>query len=296
MSWHFPDGSLCTETTLATVTPEIAGWTYSGIQIFNFAKRLTVELTMTGVEGVLLPLSAQNLQVTLNDAPFTLKGRSGVFAAVSDWLYLPVNSKVSITGTTGEFALCTARTTQEFPAYYTAAQDVSVEVRGSGQATRQVTNIATSSSFAGAHKINVCEVLTPGANWSSWPPNRHDGIGDCPYNNEEIYYFRIGTTIGDHGDPDGQGLFHVYTVDGEVDETTTLHDGDIYIVPKGFHGPSVAAPEYPLYFLNVLAGPAQDRTMAFCDDPAHHWIRDSWTTQVQDPRCPMTNAEGKVTR
>ena len=59
-------------------------------------------------------------------------------------------------------------------------------------------------------------------------------------------------------------------------------------------GPTAAAPDYPMYFLNVLAGPAEDRTMAFCDDPAHHWIRESWNTQTQDPRLPWTTAAGRT--
>jgi 5-deoxy-glucuronate isomerase len=169
---------------------------------------------------------------------------------------------------------------------------VSVEVRGGGRATRQVTNIATPDSFAGADRINVCEVITPGGNWSSWPPHRHDGIGDCPTTNEEIYYFRIGKEESLHGDPEGTGLFRVYTVDGGVDETVTIKDGDTYLVPQGYHGPTAAAPDYPMYFLNVLAGPAEERTMAFCDDPNHHWIRGTWTDT--DPRLPMTSAAGRI--
>ncbi|MEY4899054.1 MAG: hypothetical protein RL294_865, partial [Actinomycetota bacterium] len=128
----------------------------------------------------------------------------------------------------------------------------------------------------------------------SWPPHRHDGIGDCPTTNEEIYYFRIGRGESPHGDPTGQGLFHVYTVDGSVDDTVMIHDGDVYNVPEGYHGPTVAPPEYPMYFLNVLAGPGDDRTMAFCDDPEHHWIRETWNTQTQDPRLPMTSASGRT--
>ena len=251
---------------------------------------------LTGKEGVLLPLSAQQVSVTLNDERSLLAGRRGVFDSVSDWLYVPLGSTLTMTAESGEIALCTAQATQVYPACHTPARDVEVEVRGAGQSTRQVSNIATPTSFTAADRINVCEVLTPGGNFSSWPPHRHDGITDCPTNNEEIYYFRIGRQDSPHGDPDGQGLFHVYTVDGTVDETVTIHDGDVYLVPQGYHGPSVAPPEYPMYFLNVLAGPADDRTMSFCDDPAHHWIREGWQSQAADPRCPMTSATGKVFR
>ena len=86
----------------------------------------------------------------------------------------------------------------------------------------------------------------------------------------------------------------MYTVDGSVDETVTLHDGDVYLVPQGYHGPTVAPPEYPMYFLNVLAGPGEQRTMAFCDDPDHHWIRGAWQEQQQDPHLPWTSADGRV--
>lgn len=294
MTWFFPAGSLATDTADVLVTPDNAGWAYSGLHIYTLSATATVSVTLDADEGVLVPLSAENVTVTVDGAAFTLKGRRGVFAAVSDWMYIPVGSTITIAGESGEIALCTARASEVFPVYHVDATDVSVEVRGSGQATRQVTNIATPTSFTGAHRINVCEVITPGGNVSSWPPHRHDGIGDCATTNEEIYYFRIGKGDSAHGDPSGQGLFHVYTVDGSVDDTATIHDGDVYNVPQGYHGPTVAPPEYPMYFLNVLAGPGGERTMAFCDDPEHHWIRENWNTQQQDPRLPMTSATGRT--
>lgn len=294
MTWFHPAGTLATDTADVHVTPENAGWAYSGLQVFTLSADSPVSVTLTGEEGVIVPLSARNVSVTVDGTPFTLEGRDGVFDSVSDWIYAPVGSTVTLSGESGEIALCSARASEVFPVAHIAAADVSVEVRGSGQATRQVTNIATPGSFTAAHKINVCEVITPGGNWSSWPPHRHDGIGDCPTNNEEIYYFRIGRNDKPHGDPTGTGLFRLYTVDGSVDETLSVRDGDVYVVPEGYHGPTVAPPEYPMYFLNVLAGPADDRTMAFCDDPAHHWIRDSWNTQTQDPRLPWTTAAGRT--
>ena len=75
----------------------------------------------------------------------------------------------------------------------------------------------------------------------------------------------------------------MYTVDGTSDETVTVLDGDVYLVGQGYHGPSTAQPEYPMYFLNVLAGPGAERTMGFCDDPDHHWIRDTWADSGPGP-------------
>ena len=69
--------------------------------------------------------------------------------------------------------------------------------------------------------------------------------------------------------------------------------GDVILIPHGYHGPSMAAPGYDLYFLNVLAGEGPERTMAFCDDPTHAWVRDSWRDQAVDPRLPMTTHRGR---
>lgn len=286
-------GDLAGADSLVTVTPEMAGWDYSGLEVFDLAAG-SVTRTLEGLEGVLVPLSARDIGVVVDGDRYAVQGRRGVFASVSDWVYLPVGARVEVSGASGEVALCTARASVRHHVVHTAATDVPVEVRGAGRATRQVTNIATPGSFTGAHRINVCEVLTPGGNVSSWPPHRHDGIGDCTPVNEEIYYFRTGRLDSPHGHPDGQGLFRVNTVDGAWDDTVLVRDGDVYLVPEGYHGPSTAQPEYPMYFLNVLAGPGPERTMAYCDDPSHHWIRATWEQTDQDARLPMTSATGRV--
>jgi len=296
-SWYYPQGSLARANQPVALDVKTAGWTYCGIDVYDFSsmsKNKTVEIDLANREAVIVPLSSISASVQCNDKKYSLTGRHGVFAAVADWFYAPVGSKLTLSADAGEVAVCTAMATKEFPAHHGLANTVPVEPRGAGFATRQVNNIATPDSFAGADRIIICEVLTPGGNWSSWPPHRHDGIAGCPNMNEEIYYFRIGKQQSDHGDRDGRGYFHAYTVDGSVDDTVTLSDGDVYILPAGYHGPSIAAPEYPMYFLNVLAGPAEDRTMAFCDDPSHHWIRDEWKSQKTDPRVPMTSARGRV--
>jgi len=292
MKWFYPHGELATSEADVVITPQLAGWDYSGLTVFTLSQTKPVAISFENEEAVLVPLSAQNVSVTVNGEEFLLKGRIGVFHSVSDFIYVPVGSKVTIVGESGEFAVCTALASEVFPVAYVAAENVQVEVRGAGRASRQVTNIATPGSFQAAHRINVCEVITPGGNLSSWPPHRHDGRGDCATSNEEIYYFRIGKGNSPHGSSLGQGSFRLYTFDGSKDESITLHDGDVYLVPEGYHGPSTAPPEYPMYFLNVLAGPGETRTMAFCDDPEHAYIRETWKSQEQDPRLPWATADG----
>ena len=66
-----------------------------------------------------------------------------------------------------------ARATRRLTARYGPAEGVQVELRGAGQASRQVNNFCTPATFD-ADKMIAVEVLTPAANWSSFPPHKHD--------------------------------------------------------------------------------------------------------------------------
>jgi 5-deoxy-glucuronate isomerase len=239
------------------------------------------------------PLSCGPLAVEADGQRFELEGRSSVFARITDWAYVPIETSLTLTSAAGcELALASARATRRLEPTYVAAEDVSVEIRGAGSATRQVTNFLVPGEFDGADKLICCELLTPDGNWSSYPPHKHDDTEGSPVWNEEIYYFRVGRAGSMEYAPDGYGTHRTYTHDGSIDATVTVRDGDVFLVPRGYHGPCAAAPGYPLYYLNVMAGPAPGRTFAFVDDPPHAWIRDTWTAMPTDPRVPMTSPEG----
>jgi 5-deoxy-glucuronate isomerase len=244
-------------------------------------------------EIAVLPLSGGGLAVEVDGDHFELTGRRSVFARVTDWAYVPRDSEVRLASEQGaEVALASARAERRFEAVRIAAEEVPVEIRGAGSATRQVNNFLTPDVFAGADKLICCELLTPDGNWSSYPPHKHDDTEGSPVWNEEIYYFRIGQAGTVDYAPAGYGVHRTYTDDGSIDATVTIRDGDVFLVPRGYHGPCVSAPGYPMYYLNVMAGPAPGRIMEFVDDPSQHWIRDTWASQEIDPRCPLATAEG----
>ena len=275
----------------ASVTPESAGWTYCGLEIVDLQPGVPYQLVTGAAEMAVLPLSGTGVTVEIEGDRFALGGRSSVFASVTDWAYAPIDSEVRLSSEAGaHVALPSARATTRFDPAMIPAADVAVEVRGAGPATRQVTNFMSPETFDGADKLMCVELLTPDGNWSSYPPHRHDDSPDCPVNNEEIYYFRVGTAGSTEYAPDGFAFHRTYTPDGDVDVAIVVGDGDVFVIPRGYHGPCVAAPGYPLYYLNVLAGPGGERSMAFCDDPAHHWVRDTWIDMATDPRVPMTGA------
>jgi 5-deoxy-glucuronate isomerase len=296
--WHRPAASAARDPgTPVGLTPADAGWAYCGLQVWSMTPGETRQLPTGGVETAVLPLSGSFVVEVAGDR-FELDGRRDVFSRVTDWAYVPLDAMARLTSTHGgEVALPTAVCGERFPPAYVAASAVPVELRGAGPATRQVTNFMAPGVFDGAHRLMCVELLTPDGNWSSYPPHRHDGEGDCVVNNEEIYYFRVGVNgpAGPTGySADGFAMHRTYTADGTVAINLAVRDGDAFLIPRGYHGPCVAAPGYPLYYLNVLAGPAPERTMAFCDDPAHHWVRDTWLTMPIDPRCPMTGPEGVI--
>ncbi|QFU87307.1 5-deoxy-glucuronate isomerase [Amycolatopsis sp. YIM 10] len=284
---HRPHGTLADGDDPIRLGPEDAGWTYTGLRVLRLAAGATRTIETGEFEAFVLPLSG-GCQVEVDGERFSLQGRESVFTRVTDFAYVPRDASVTLSTVEGcELALPMAKCTRRLTPKYGPASEVPVEVRGAGQATRQVTNFGVPGVWDHADKLNACELITPDGNWSSYPPHKHDEATECEVVNEEIYYFRIS---GDGG----FGLHRTYTADGSLDEDVAVRDGDVFLIPRGYHGPCVAAPGYPMYYLNVLAGPADERSMAFCDDPAHTWIRDTWAGQALDPRCPVTSAEGPV--
>jgi 5-deoxy-glucuronate isomerase len=290
---HHPAGSLAGHDCAVHLTPEVAGWGYSGLMVITLAPGERRELVLEGVEAMVLPLGITDLAVEVDGVPFRLEGRTSVFDRVSDFVYAPLGATVRLVASeAGDVAVATSRCEQRHPAARCAAESVQVDVFGAGPATRQRNALMAPEVWQGADRLMCVELLTPDGNWSSYPPHRHDDSPECPVNNEEIYYFRIGALDG-HDATAAFGMHRTYTPDGEIDENVVVRDGDVFCVPRGYHGPCIAAPGYPMYYLNVLAGPSGERSMAFCDDPAHHWVRDTWADMARDPRVPMTDHQGR---
>ncbi len=261
--------------TYDEITPESAGWAYCGLRLADLGSGGAVTLQTGGSELLILPLAGSG-EVACEGAAFGLTGRPDVFAGPTDFVYVPRDATCTLTGT-GRFAFPAARCERRLEPRYVPADRVPVELRGAGNASRQVNNFCTPEAFPHADRLIACEVLTPGGNWSSYPPHKHDEErpGECVL--EEIYYFEVGR--------DGPGFQRVY---GEkIDVCAEVRTGDAVLIPYGWHGPSMAAPGYDLYYLNVMAGPGAERAWLICDDPAHAWVRGTWADQAVDARLPF---------
>lgn len=287
---HRPAGSSGEGGDLVTVTPQVAGWRYCGLRVLELAAGEQVRVSTGTAEMAAVPL-AGSFSLHCQDRWWDLTGRTDCFSGPSDFLYLPIGTEVTITSPAGgRLALPAAEATRRLPVRYGPASEVPVEIRGAGQSTRQVNNFLEPSAFP-ADKLVAVEVITPAGNWSSYPPHKHDEQGPTEAILEEIYYFELAkVTAGHRQVGEGFALQRVYSADGEIDLCEEVRHGDVVLIPRGYHGPSVAPPGYDLYYLNVLGGPGEERTMAFCDDPAYHWIRQSWESELPDPRLKSRGA------
>lgn len=282
---------------LVLITPQDAGWEWCGLRVLRLQPGVSRTIRTGPSEVFVLPL-AGSLEVTIapeggrREAEYRLAGRRSVFTQVSDFAYVGRDSELTlISADRAEVALPAARCAVRRPPAYGPAEGVPVELRGAGQSSRQVNNFGVPGAWNQAEKLIGVEVLTPPGNWSSYPPHKHDASRPCPLAIEEIYLYRIAGADQVTPTRDGFGLHRTYTgrehADAglaAIDLQAEVRDLDVVLVPHGYHGPCVAAPGYPLYYLNVMAGSADERAWSFCDDPAHAWIRDSWTAQAVDPR------------
>jgi 5-deoxy-glucuronate isomerase len=250
------------------VTPESAGW-----QHLSFGVRSGSFSAETGGDEIaIVPLSGGGCRVSAEGETWKLAGRANVFAGMPWTLYLPRDTAYRVEGD-AEVAICGARCERRLAPVLVRPEDVEVEVRGAGNATRQINHLVK-PEFP-AERLLVVEVFTPSGNWSSYPPHKHDE--DNPPGEvvlEETYYYRT----------DGFAVQRLYSPRHGLDLTATVRDGDLVLVPYGYHT-TAAAHGYDLYYLNALAG--DRRSMASADDPDLAWIRAGWAGQATDPRVPL---------
>jgi 5-deoxy-glucuronate isomerase len=233
------------------VTPASAGWNYVGFEV------ATAPLARdTGTDEHCIVVISGTCRV--NDW-HDLGGREDPWSGLPDAVYLPPGTRYEVSGD-AEVAICTAPARDGATARVLPGDAITVETRGSGNHERTIRPILMGDEAADS--LLVCEVLTPAGHWSSYPPHKHDRDA-LPEESflEETYYHRISP-------PHGFAFQRVYTADGSLDESVAVRDGDIVLVPRGYHTVS-APPGYDLYYLNVMAGPT--RAWIVANDPEHEW-------------------------
>ena len=267
------------------ITPRSAHWEHLSFAARQMARRDTWDFE-TGENELALVVLGGACEISSNVGTWPAVGRRpNVFAGMPYTLYLPPGTRFTATAKSEQldiaYGWCAAN--EAHPARLVSPAEVDVEIRGGGNATRQI-NKMIPPGFS-ASRLVVVEVYTPSGNWSSYPPHKHDEhILDAAGNLleadlEEIYFYKIDR-------PEGFAYQRIYTPDREIDELILARDSHLVLSPQGYH-PVVAAPGYNCYYLNMLAGSAQ--SLAATDDPDHTWVKDTW--KDRDPRLPLVTMD-----
>lgn len=253
---------------IAHVTPESAGWSYVGFDLHRLKPGESVSAETGSREACLVFVTGKGKAGAAGKEFGSLGERMSPFDGKPWSLYVPQGSNWSVTAETElELAVCSAPGLGGgLPARVIAPETLGQEMRGKGTNIRHVTNILPEGEPADS--LLVVEVITPGGHTSSYPPHKHDR-DNLPDESalEETYYHRLNPQQGFafqrvYADADANGV-------RELDETMAVEDGDVVLVPKGYH-PCAACHGYDLYYLNVMAGPK--RTWKFHNAAEHEWL------------------------
>ena len=257
-----------------------AGWEFSGIRVLLLGADEGEVFDTGDCEYILVPFEG-SFEVVVDGVASTLFGRHSVFEGPTDVLYVPRDSRVEVHSTDGgRLAMPNARARRRHPVQYLASGQVPVALRGAGSMTRMIRDFGGVDTIV-ADRLIACEVITPGGNWSSYPAHKHDEESETESQLEEIYYFEVAEG------PSGHGVAYQRAAasdDRSIDVLEEVRSGDVVLIPHGWHGPAMASPGFDLYYLNVMAGPAEQRSWRITDEPSTAWIRDTWADLAPDTR------------
>ena len=268
------------------MTPAEAEWRYLTFRAHAMKRDEKVRVGGEAEETAIVTL-AGGVQVELDGGGILdLPGRPSVWEGLPWAAYLPPGRPVMVAAAeAARIAVASApasgRAEMAAEPITIGPEQVRIEIRGSGNATRQVNHIIA-PEFP-ADRLEVVEVYTPSGNWSSWPPHKHD-TDAMPTEAvlEEIYYYAFRR-------PEAWGIQRLYRRDGTRDALWAVRDGELVLVPDGYH-PFVAIHGDDAYYLNALAG--DRRTMACSFDPDLDAIRERWSLMEPDPRVPLVSPLG----
>ncbi|MBP6001823.1 MAG: 5-deoxy-glucuronate isomerase [Pyrinomonadaceae bacterium] len=160
-----------------------------------------------------------------------------------DALYVPRDSQIEISSE-GAFDLAELSSPVEnqyplqFVAFSDIRQDPALHFIAGNPPTRRDLNILLGKNVE-AGRIMAGVTFSDEGNWTSWPPHEHKNML------EEAYLYI------DMPAPQW-GIQMVYTNLQEPDLVQVVHEGDVVIMPQGYH-PNVAAPGGSINFLWMMA-------------------------------------------
>jgi 5-deoxy-glucuronate isomerase len=166
-----------------------------------------------------------------------------------DAAYVPRDSTVEVTpGADGcDLAEIAAPVSTRHPAQFVAFADVrkdpTLHVDAGGPTAKRDLNVLIGKNVRAGRIMAGITFSQPG-NWTSWPPHEHAAMLEEAY----LYIDMPAPTFG---------VQLVYTNPQEPEVATIVREGDVVLMPAGYH-PNVAAPGGAINFLWMMAANRED--------------------------------------
>ena len=161
-----------------------------------------------------------------------------------DAVYIPRETTFEVTpGTAGcDLAELSAHVDNQYPLQFVAFADVrkdtGLHFRTGGETSMREINLLLAKNVQAGRIVAGVTFSDPG-HWTSWPPHEHSAMLEEAY----LYVAMPAPAFG---------VQLVYTNAAEPELATIVHEGDVVIMPRGYH-PNVAAPGCSIGFLWMMA-------------------------------------------
>jgi 5-deoxy-glucuronate isomerase len=168
-----------------------------------------------------------------------------------DALYVPRDSNVRVSGEC-DVAEIAAPVSKQHPVqvvrFADVQQDSSLHFHTGGESSERDVNIVIGKNVEAGRILAGVTFSRPG-NWTSWPPHEHASML------EEAYLYI------DMPSPNW-GVQFVYNDPANPELVTVVRDGDLVLMPQGYH-PNVSAPGSTINFLWMMAAIREDEDRQF---------------------------------
>jgi len=166
-----------------------------------------------------------------------------------DSLYVPRSAEMTVTpGPAGcdlaEIAAPVAKSHPvQFVRFADVQQDPGLHFTAGGPSALRDLNVLVGKNVEAGRIMAGVTFSQPG-NWTSWPPHEHAAMLEEAYLYVDMPKPAFGVQL-------------VYTNSHEPELATIVHEGDIVLMPQGYH-PNVAAPGGPINFIWMMAANVED--------------------------------------
>jgi 5-deoxy-glucuronate isomerase len=166
-----------------------------------------------------------------------------------DSLYVPRLAEVTVTpGPSGcDVAEIAAPVTKTHPVQFVSFADVQrdpgLHFAAGGPSAQRELNVLVGKNVEAGRIMAGVTFSQPG-NWTSWPPHEHAAMLEEAYLYVDMPKPAFGVQL-------------VYTDSREPELATIVREGDVVLMPEGYH-PNVAAPGGPINFLWMMAANVED--------------------------------------